>query len=139
MLDMRFFFLPLSPTKLSSLSSSSRSYSATQASQLGISVFALGASQIHWSSALSLSGKEIVSLISSLLKYDAHTSRIVAASGRQDNISTDCGALLRDIILRDILASDECCKSRDDNELLKKHVCWLTNVVITINRILSSC
>lgn len=39
-----------------SSSSVSLSYCRTQASQAGISVLALGALQIHWSSALSFSG-----------------------------------------------------------------------------------
>ena len=50
------------------------------------------------------------------------TGCIIAASGKRHYISADGCALLRDVILVDVLGSDECCESACDGELLEEHV-----------------
>lgn len=108
----------LSLTLSSSSSSVSVSYCATQASQLGIKVFALVALQIHWSSALSLSLQDVSC---DSVRGFARTMLVVAVACDGDDLGADLGALLRNIVLADVLSRDESGQGSGNSKLLEEH------------------
>jgi hypothetical protein len=53
---------------------------------------------------------------------EVRTSSVIAASGERNDFGTDCGALLGNVGLANILSGNESCESAGDGESLEMHI-----------------